>query len=337
MVYIVSQDYGGTRGNHAGMVYLFNKIHSMYPTKTRLFVTSVMTPRESKLHVIFRAFLVLLYSIIILIRLKRDDTVFLTEYLSHGPFQEIMASIIRKVHPNSKIIAIVHLLPESLMHGYTDDELRKYAAKVDKIITLGSSLTDFLNSKNIHNVVTSFHYVDSYYIRRDAIPNDKSARLNVIAMGFNGRKFEKLIPIIKSLPDINFIICNGKYKVEEMFNDLQNVRLTGYLREDDLRREMNKADVSLNVMEDTVGSNVICTSLGMGLAIIVSDVGSIHDYCDNRNAIFCRTEQEFIQALIQINSNREKLYQMRISSFDRSADLSIRSFINDIKPVISFE
>lgn len=47
---------------------------------------------------------------------------------------------------------------------------------------------------------------------------------------------------------------------------------------------MAKADLSLNVMEDTVGSNVITTSMAMGLGLIVTDVGSIRDYCDESNA-----------------------------------------------------
>ena len=49
---------------------------------------------------------------------------------------------------------------------------------------------------------------------------------------------------------------------------------------------MANADISPNVMEDTVGSNVIVTSLAMGLAMICSNVGSIKDYCDDSNTIF---------------------------------------------------
>ena len=36
---------------------------------------------------------------------------------------------------------------------------------------------------------------------------------------------------------------------------------------------MNDSDISLNVMKDTIGSNVICTSMATGLAMVVSDVG----------------------------------------------------------------
>ncbi|UVV76520.1 glycosyltransferase family 4 protein [Bacteroides fragilis] len=63
---------------------------------------------------------------------------------------------------------------------------------------------------------------------------------------------------------------------------------------------MNKADVSLNIMKDTIGSNVIVTSMAMGLAMVVSDVGSIRDYVDESNGLFCLTSKDFIIAFIPL-------------------------------------
>lgn len=52
---------------------------------------------------------------------------------------------------------------------------------------------------------------------------------------------------------------------------------------------MKQSDVSLNVMNDTVGSNVITTSLAVGLAVVASNVGSISDYVvDNESGYLLR-------------------------------------------------
>ena len=65
------------------------------------------------------------------------------------------------------------------------------------------------------------------------------------------------------------------------------MKLIPFVEEENLRRYMEQSDISLNVMHDTIGSNVIVTSMASGLAMVVSDVGSIHDYCDERNSVFC--------------------------------------------------
>ena len=66
-----------------------------------------------------------------------------------------------------------------------------------------------------------------------------------------------------------------------------------------MQHYMNDSDISLNVMKDTIGSNVICTSMATGLAMVVSDVGSIRDYCDETNACFCSSPDDFIEKIIQ--------------------------------------
>ena len=53
----------------------------------------------------------------------------------------------------------------------------------------------------------------------------------------------------------------------------------------------------LNVMKDTIGSNVICTSMATGLSMVVSDVGSIRDYCSETNAVSVLLHDDFIKIL----------------------------------------
>ena len=94
---------------------------------------------------------------------------------------------------------------------------------------------------------------------------------------------------------------------------------------------MNEADISLNVMIDTIGSNVITTSLAMNLAMVVSDVGSIRDYCDDENALFCQSEDDFVESLSYLAQNIDKVHSMKIASGDRAKKLSIPRFYKSIQ------
>ena len=87
---------------------------------------------------------------------------------------------------------------------------------------------------------------------------------------------------------------------------------------------MDIADVSVNIMDDTIGSNVITTSMSMGLAMIVSDVGSIRDYCNDTNALFCvNTVDSFASAINMLSANHNKCELMKSNSVKMSKAFSI--------------
>jgi glycosyltransferase involved in cell wall biosynthesis len=111
-----------------------------------------------------------------------------------------------------------------------------------------------------------------------------------------------------------------------MFNVSDNVLIKGYMSEDELRNQMNQSDVSINVMDDTVGSNVITTSLAMGLALVVTDVGSIRDYCSDKNAVFCEnTAQSLILSVNELAGHVDKVKKMGRESLEFSSNLSIEN------------
>lgn len=87
---------------------------------------------------------------------------------------------------------------------------------------------------------------------------------------------------------------------------------------------MKQSDLSINVLEDTVGSNVITTSLAMGLGLIVSDVGSIRDHVDEKCAIFCEnTKESFIRAINSLANNPQRIVNMRKASLERVKNIAI--------------
>jgi glycosyltransferase involved in cell wall biosynthesis len=266
-------------------------------------------------------------------QITSKDRIFLREYLHKERNQHIFARVLRfffkdKIH----IFAMVHLFPSKLQSWFSDSEFLIWCHPVDKIITLGSSLSAFLSTKGISEdkIITSFHYVDREFYRAEIISKPLS-KLRIISMGNLYRDYETLKIITDNLPDAEFYICKGHDSIDHLFLQAKNVKLFGYIEENELKNLMSQSDVSLNVLFDTIGSNVITTSLSMGLAIVTSDVGSIRDYCDETNTIFCRNSVDFVNAIKKLNQNREILNDFKNSSLKKSERLSIESFNNEMK------
>lgn len=140
------------------------------------------------------------------------------------------------------------------------------------------------------------------------------------------RDYDLLFEVISALPLIDFDVCAGVSKATENLTSLKNVTLHSYMSEDTLRGIMNKADVSLNIMKDTIGSNVIVTSMAMGLAMVVSDVGSIRDYVDESNGLFCLTSKDFIIALSRLEADRDMVKRMQLKSVSKAQGMNVSEF-----------
>ena len=134
--------------------------------------------------------------------------------------------------------------------------------------------------------------------------------------------------MVKDNPNTSFVICQGFSDLSSYFTGVNNVRLIPFVPEDELRQLMAESDISLNIMEDTIGSNVIVTSLAMGLAMVCSDVGSIHEYCSDDNTIFCKNEivNEFSDAILKLSSDKKSLLDMKILSMESRNKFTIEEF-----------
>ena len=154
-------------------------------------------------------------------------------------------------------------------------------------------------------------------------------------MGNMKRNYKLLSQIVESTPNAHFIICQGRHDLSKYFKQMNNVELMSYVPECDLKLLMDKADISLNVMDDTIGSNVIVTSMAMGLAMICSDVGSIRDYCGNDNAILCNNDnpKEFFEAIQLLIRNQDLLNKMKNASLSRAERLSIEKFHYELQKI----
>lgn len=346
MKYLIVQDWLSTHGNHAGMKHMCDLLVAKYPNEYEMYVKEC--PKTWKAPKTFmekvrwhiydkyaqRKYINKTYQKEYMElcqpmfrKLKDGDKVFLLEYMIPWVSQYELACYIRKHFPNVRIYALSHLTCK-FFDGMTNKEpdlIQKWAKPVDKLLTLGSSLSSYFEKAGIpkERISTGFHYVDAeYYHKQTEI--EVHTPLRVIMMGALQRDYGMLSEIVKRCPNVHWIICRGRKNVDDLFPKNRNVELKGFLEEDELRHQMDIADVSLNIMEDTVGSNVITTSMAMGLAMVVSDVGSIHDYCDDDNAVFCKNDvDEMVQAIESLANKSKKILCMKECSKKNVLRLSI--------------
>lgn len=346
MKYLIVQDWQSTHGNHAGMKHMCDLLVAKYPDEYKMFVKECprtwKSPRTfmekicwrlygkyAKEHYLKKTYQreYLKLCIPMFSKLKDGDEVFLLEYMLPWASQYELACYIRKEYPNVKIYALSHLTCKYFdeMTASEPDLVQKWAKPVDKLLTLGSSLSSYFEKAGVskEKISTGFHYVDSDYYKKQQ-PIKSNSPLKVIMMGALQRDYGMLAEVVKQCPDVHWIICRGRKNVDDLFPKTPNVELTGFLEEDELRHQMDIADVSLNVMEDTVGSNVITTSMAMGLAMVVSDVGSIRDYCNDENALFCQNNvEQFVRSIKKLQNNLQLVLRMKKASLENSKRLQI--------------
>lgn len=349
MKYLIVQDWPSTSGNHAGMLHMCKLLVKKFPDKYKMFVkgfggfghnpfsgllgkvtwwiyvhprqlyvSNFLYPREYKklCKPMFE-------------QLKKGDEVFLLEYLCDWTPQYQLACYIRKHFPDVKIYALSHLTQkayDSLCEQHPGI-VEKWSKPIDKMLTLGSSLSTYFAQSGVAeaHISTGFHYVDTEYYNKQT-PVAPHRPITVITMGMLQRNYFMVAEVVKRCPNVHWVICRGKANVDELFSSIPNVELKGFLAEDELRRQMDMADVSLNIMEDTVGSNVITTSMAMGLAMVCSDVGSIRDYCDETNALFCDNNVDvFVEAINQLVQDPERVEAMKSASLQKSKRLTIEN------------
>ncbi|WP_026994621.1 glycosyltransferase [Flectobacillus major] len=327
-VYIIYYDFKNTSGNHAGMAYLSRYINSKNE-RVRLIKNPNQEFKFGRLLARLFAFFLPFYLFIIL---RKTDKVFFFEYLSKGfAYQDLSLKIMRILGLSNHVSVLVHLSGDNLLELYNSETvILQKLTLADQVYTLGSSLSNFIKRIGYSNeIVTTFHYVDTDYYRSVDIgkSEDSMSRLKVICMGSLKRNFKTLVDIIKHCPDVDFYVCMGKSNNSQLFADFDNVRVFGFLEEEELLRLMQSSQVGLSVLHDTIGSNVITTSLAVGLVQVVSDVGSIRDYCSENDSFFCNDVSSFVNAIRKLDGDRHLLESMQHNASNKARHFSKESFL----------
>lgn len=341
MKYLIVQDWPSTRGNHAGMDHMCDMLVKEYPEEF-VKIKNDKPPKNIKGTSFFKKIYRILYRVYyknfskktylklcspFFSKFKDDDEIFLLEYNFKEIAQYELGHFLRKKFPFLKIYALTHMTSSLLQLLKMDKSILNHDVILDRELTLGNSLSTYFLQIGVpsEKISTGLHYVDSNYYCKNEESIKEVDRLTVLMMGGMLRNYSLLSEIVHRTLNVNWVVCRGRNEsIDLLFKDCSNVVLKGFLSEEELKLQMDLADVSINVMEDTVGSNVITTSMSMGLAMVVSDVGSIRDYCDESNAFFCpNTVESFVDALNRLASNKSMTKQMRLASLKKSKMFSI--------------
>lgn len=344
MNYLLVQQWPSTKGNHAGMEHMCDLLVQLYPQEYYKIATdhvfNIPTRKHRLTKVLFGKIDQWRYTRLFLRgyikkchkmfeNLSTSDVVFLLEYHLFASGQVHLARYLKKHFPKTKIIALSHLSPSRLSQiGFNKEIILEWEKPIDVQLTLGSSLTSYFKSIGIptKKIRTGYHYVDHSYYQAERSRTSHSNRLKAIVIGNLQRNFKLLATVVDKTPFIDWTICSGVINLSESIVPQSNVIIKGYIDEDSLKKLMAESDISVNILDDTVGSNVITTSMAMGLAIIASDVGSIRDYCNQKNALFCNNSADsFVKAITYISQNPSQLKQMQAESIRLSSKFNIEN------------
>jgi glycosyltransferase involved in cell wall biosynthesis len=331
-IYIIYYSWANTADNHAGMAYLVKKIQENSPDR----IKKIEIPHSiNKWHVKLQRLHFYALVLWLKLRLKTNDTVLFMEYLGNSSGNQTgMAIKLRDLGVKSRVAGLVHLSGNNLLELYGSEEYIKEGANaVDNILVFGSSLADFFNKLGYgQKVIKTFHYVDTDFYKPSTDP--KPEKLQVIHIGSLKRNFEQLKEIVRACPEVDFHICQGHLNLTEYFQGQKNVKLYGYLPETELLKLMQTCHISLSILDDTVGSNVITTSMACGLVNVVSDVGSIRDYCNNSESVLCKKKKDFIDTLNIFNKNRKLLSHLSSNSVTKSNYFKLDFFYTELNAII---
>ena len=320
-LYLYHFDFPATRGNHAGMSHMARWLAAKCAD-----VVEVPQRRFAfKGGEILRLIDVVVMALYFRLRLRKNDTLFLVEYATPKIQQHCLAAILRFIGVRFGIQGIAHLAKSHYLERFAgEDKLRRVMARLDHVVTFGSSLERDLKMLGIQNVDAIGHYVDTDYYRGSA--KNYAEKLKVVVMGSLKRDPSKLPQIIDACKNVEFHVCLGARGRPEAYRGFDNCRTYGFLNESQLRAVMDEAHISLSLMHDTIGSNVIVTSFAMGLVNIASDVGSIRDYCDDSNSVLCDTVDSFVRAVRNLDSDRTRLEELSIAARKKAMSLSLEPF-----------
>lgn len=329
-VYLVYFEWSNTKDNHAGMSYLASKLESDYENVKLIKMISGKSKWKKASNLLYIGVVALFLKL----KTKDGDKIFLMEYLARSCFQDKLAKILRVLNTKGRIVGLVHLAGSHLIEIYhSTGVIKPKMDLLDECMVLGSSLAKFLKEEvGFSKVSTTFHYVDTDYYKPKGADRAEGP-VRVLCLGNIKRDFYALRDLVKSLPNTNFDICQGVMNLHSYFDDCKNVNLHGFVSESELLTLMQNNDICLSIMKDTVGSNVITTSLVTGLILVVSDVGSIRDYCTEDCSFICNDFTEYKQSIQFLSENPDKLSDYKQKAVERGLMFSYNNFKKEFEKI----
>jgi len=327
-LFIICIKWKSTSGNHTGQAYDAKQIARKNGNFSH--VINIYHLINFKDYSFFFQHLYKIIACYLTFVASKNDVLYLTEYFHHGSVLDHIY-FAKRLHGRLKIIAMAHLIPQWIEDNYSKEKILEYSSYVDKLLVLGNSLRNFYLYKGVSSkkVIFVSLYVDNNYYGNIERKRKENKSLHAVIIGNMLRKHDEIIQIISLTPNIQYHVFSGREKLSiGCFDKFKNVIPHGEVKERELRSILHNSDISLNVMYDTVGSNVIVTSIASGLAMLCSDVGSIRDYVQPDSGILFNYVHEAVDALNQLDNDRGLLLEFQKKSLKKAKEIDINNFVN---------
>lgn len=218
---------------------------------------------------------------------------------------------------NSYIVASYHLPPAALSEYLT---LPKYLRKLDGLIVVGRNQIPYfeslVRSDQIYFVPHGVHTsIFSPGTALDGKDNDGIC----LFVGAHRRDFvtlRQVIEIVNRLSsEVRFIIVTTEDKFK-LFDGLKNVDLRCGVSESELVNLYRKADLLIQPLEDSTANNSVLEGLACGLPLVITGIGAVRDYVDERHAILVppRNAKRMADSVIDLLSDERKRNKMSIEA-----------------------
>jgi len=331
-IYLLYYDFKHTSGNHAGMAYLSQELKAAIPD-VRL-VRHIRQGYTGGRYVgwIYAVFIALYLYIV----LRPGDKVCLMEYMSgHFARQDVIVSLLRKWKRRNFVLGIIHLPLSFLQTLYGSVEvISKKIALTDHILVFGNQLKRDIHQLTPVPITFAHHYAERAYYRPAPNPYVIGQRhLHVLCIGGIKRNWRLLSEIVERCRNIEFHLCVGD-TMPGLAVAYPHVHVYKRLDEADLLTLMQRCDVNLSVLEDTVGSNAITSSMAVGLVQVVSRIGSIDDYCTTRDSFLCNGLNDYVCALQRLSEESGVLETMRQATLEAASRFDKEKFIHTFRDLI---
>lgn len=185
-----------------------------------------------------------------------------------------------------RLVATYHQPPDFLAKHLRE---RRHLSRLDALIVVGTNQLPFFEGIVEHDSLFWVpHGVDTtvFHPASDVTSGDQDARL-CLFVGMHKRDFGVLRKVCESLveakPKVQFVLVTSK-EMSGPLTGLANVDVRHELSEQSLVRLYQQADLLVQPLEQCTANNAILEGMSCGLPLVVTDVGGVRDYVNDKCA-----------------------------------------------------
>ncbi len=187
----------------------------------------------------------------------------------------------------NRIIATFHQIPS--FFEAREQIYARILRSVDCIIAVSTTLLPTLSTLAAEKSVRWVpHGVDVDFFKPPPMARHNTGPLRCLTVGSNYRDVNMHVGLITmvnraSRGDIQFVVV-GDERFAPLYLQLANTRYLTAISDEDLLRAYHDADICALPLLDATASNGLLEAMAVALPIVVTEVGGVRDYVDERSA-----------------------------------------------------